>query len=365
MTSSSVAFDMEFEFDPFSEEMMSHPYETYRLLRKHAPVYFNRPGEFWAVTRYEHSRKVFKDFRAFSNKDGAALDGVSKSPEFFGTTMVIMDPPDHTKLRKQLSPGWTVAEVQKYEAFIRKATTELIDGFIEEGEADFGYDFSWALPIDVISEIVGVDSSDRPWVRERFTAAFKRGPGVVGLPPPAIEAARELRAFFGGLVDERRAHPRRDLLSFIPKMTNSDGSFLARDEVEGYCLMIYSAGVFTTACFLSNSLYALATENDQREKLIRTPEIAPLAVEELLRYESPIQQFCRTAMKDVVLGEMTIKEGERVAIFPGSADRDELVWGETSSSWTSTGRSSRTSSSGKACTAVSADISPASRVASR
>jgi cytochrome P450 len=113
-------------------------------------------------------------------------------------------------------------------------------------------------------------------------------------------------------------------------MTNSDGSFVTREEVEGYCLMIYSAGVFTTACFLSNSLYALANEHDQREKLIRSPDIAPRAVEELLRYESPIQQFCRTAMKDTVLGGMEIEAGDRVAIFPGSADRDELIWGETS-----------------------------------
>ena len=324
------AMEMDFEFDPFSEEMMSDPYDKYRLLRRHAPVYFNRTRGFWAVTRYEEGRMVFKDYARFSNKDGAALDGVSKDPRFFGTTMVIMDPPDHTGLRRQFNPGWTLHEMAKLEDVVQGFTDDLIDQFAESGEADFGHDFSWALPIETISHIVGVPKSDRPWLRRLFHAAFKRGAGVVGLPPAALEAAAELRAYFGECVAERRRQPQDDLLTFIANMENLDGGGMTDAEVEGYCLMLYSAGVFTTGCFLSNSLLTLASADDQRQKMIDAPELMPAAIEELLRYESPIQQFLRTALHDTELGGMKISAGDRVAVFPGSANRDELIWGETS-----------------------------------
>lgn len=322
--------DMDFEFDPFSAEMMEDPYDTYRLLREHAPVYFNRTRGFWAVTRYEEGRMVFKDYARFSNKDGAALDGVSKDPRFFGTTMVIMDPPDHTKLRKQFNPGWTVHEMAKLEGVVQGFTDDLLDKFAEKGEADFAHDFCWALPIETISHIVGVPPSDRPWLRERFHAAFKRGAGVIGLPQTALDAAAELRAYFGERVIERRKAPQDDLLTFIANMSNLDGGGMTDAEVEGYCLMLFAAGVFTTACFLSNSLLTLSGEDEQRQRLIESPDLMPTAVEELLRYESPIQQFCRTAVVDTELGGVTIAEGDRLAVFPGSANRDERVWGETS-----------------------------------
>lgn len=323
-----AAMEMDLEFDPFSREMMESPYEKYRLLRKHAPVYFNRTRDFWAVTRYNDTRRVFKDYRTFSNKDGAALDGVSKDPEFFGTTMVIMDPPDHTKLRRQFNPGWTVTAVRKLEPMVRETTDELIEGFIEQGSADVAMEFCWVLPQEVIGHIVGVPSADRPWVRDRFMVAFKRGAGVLGIPEQAVQAARDLRGYFGNQVDQRRAAPRDDLLTFISRMENTTGAALTTEEVEGYCLMLYSAGVFTTASFLSTALYVLSMEDDSRRRLIEQPDIAPRAVEELLRFETPVQQFCRTAIADVELGGQRIRAGDRVAVFPGSANRDESVWGE-------------------------------------
>jgi cytochrome P450 len=326
----SHSIEMDLEFDPFSAEMMEDPYDKYRLLRQHAPVYYNKTRGFWAVTRYAEGRTVFKDYERFSNKDGAALDGVSKDPRFFGTTMVIMDPPDHTKLRRQFNPGWTVHEMAKLSDVVQGFTDDLIDAFAEEGEADFAHDFCWALPIETISHIVGVPKSDRPWLRERFHVAFKRGAGVVGLPPAAIDAAAELRGYFGERVAERRKDPQDDLLTFIASMQNLDGGGMTDAEVEGYCLMLYSAGVFTTACFLSNSLLALSREHDQRKRMIDDPEVMPAAIEELLRYESPIQQFLRTTLHDTELGGVQISEGDRVAVFPGSANRDEEVWGDTS-----------------------------------
>jgi cytochrome P450 len=315
------------EFDPFSEAMMADPYDQYRLLRERAPVYYNHTRGFWAVMRYPECRRAFKDYEVFSNKDGAALDGVSKDPEFFGTTMVIMDPPDHTKFRRQFNPDWTASKMGRLESTVRETTDALIDAFIERGEADLAQEFCWSLPIEIISHIVGAPASDRPWIRERFMLAFKRGAGVVGVPPAAVQAARDLRAYFGDQVRLRRTDERDDLLTFISRMDGLDDAPLTDQEVEGYCLMLYSAGVFTTACFLSNSLYVLSSEHDHRERLRREPEIVPRAVEELLRFETPIQQFCRTAVQDCELGGAAIRAGDRVAMFPGSANRDEAFWG--------------------------------------
>lgn len=324
----SSATEADLEFDPFSREMMDDPYGKYRLLRREAPVYFNRIRGFWAVMRYEDSRRVFRDYQAFSNKDGAALDGVSKDAEFFGTTMVIMDPPQHTALRRQFNPGWTIAEMRKLEPVVHEASSRLIDSFIDRRAADFGREFGWVLPQEVIGHILGVPASDREWLRERFMVAFKRGVGLVGIPEPAVRAARDIKAYFAAQVEQRRARPRDDLLTFISSMEGIDGGRLAQAEIEGYCLMLYSAGVFTTASFLSSALHVLATADDHRMRLVSDPEIAPRATEELLRFETPVQQFCRTAIADVELGGMQIRAGQRVAVFPGSANRDELVWGD-------------------------------------
>jgi cytochrome P450 len=316
---------MDLEFDPFSEEMMEDPYPTYRRLRKHAPVYFNKLRNFWAVTQYEHSRTVLKNWQVFSNEDGVELDGTSN--EFFGASnFLMMDPPDHTRIRKIFAPAFTPAAIRPLESQTQEVADRLLAEFVEAGKADFAKDYCWPLPIEVISFLLGVPPADRPWVTERVLKAFKREPGFEGLPEAALESASQVREYFGAGVAERRVKPTDDLLSRVANGESLRGEPMTPDEVGGLCLLLFAAGIITTGSFLSNSLLLLMDQDDQRRDLIEHPEITPQAVEELWRLENPVQNTGRTAHEDVMLGGQQIRAGDRVAIFTGSANRDELIW---------------------------------------
>jgi cytochrome P450 len=317
----------DFEFDPFSEGMLWDPYPTYRLLRRHAPVYFNRTREFWAITRYRDTRAILKDHETFVSRGGGSLDGTASNPRFFGTMAIIgLDPPEHTTMRRSLNSDWTTAEVRHLEPRIASVANALIDSFIERGEADFARDFCWSLPLEMISLILGVPPSDRQWVAERFGAARTRAIGVAELPAIALEGVADLRAYFVDALARRRAQPAADYLTRLAGIDGVDGAPISLDEASGISVMFYMGGVQTTASLLANSLFLLSEAHDQRAKLVRNPELGTRAVEEFLRMESPIASASRRAARDVVVGGQQIKAGERVVVFPGSANRDELVW---------------------------------------
>jgi cytochrome P450 len=322
-----IAGGPDLEFDPFSEEMIWDPYPRYRLLRRHAPVCFNNTRGFWAVTRYHDSRTVLKDYGTFASRGGGSLDGTASNPTFFGTMAIIgLDPPEHTIMRRALNADWIARAVLDFEPRLTAIANWLIDGFYEVGQADFARDFCWLLPLEMTSSILGVPLDDRPWVAERFGVARTRVIGEAELPAVALAAVGDLRAYFADQLRERRARPRDDYLTKLAGISGVDGKPISVDEASGISVMFYMGGVQTTAFLLSNSLYVLCDAHEQRMKLVRRPELGARAVEELLRIESPIASASRRATRDTVLGGRQIKAGDRVVVFPGSANRDESVW---------------------------------------
>lgn len=313
------------EFDPFSAEMMEEPYPTYKALREHAPVYFNETRRFWAVTKYDDTRTVLKDYSTFSNREGIELDNAAV--EFFGESDILeLDPPEHKEIRGIFNPHFTPAKMRELEPRVRKLAEDLIEPIAERGEADISRDFCWTLPIQTICIMLGVSDGDRDWVAGRVLKAFKREPGDDAIPEEGMQAASDVRKYFGDGVEGRRREPLEDLLTAVSLSKNLKGEPMSPDEVGGLCLLLFAAGIITTGSFLSNSLYILRDEEEIRRRLIAEAEILPKAVEELWRYESPVANTCRTAIVDVTLRDQEIKAGEKVVVFPPSANRDEDYW---------------------------------------
>jgi cytochrome P450 len=319
---------MEFEFDPFSAEMFWDPYPKYRQLRRHAPVYFNETRGFWSVVRYEDARAILKDQRRFASKGAGALDGTTGNPDFFGTMAIIgLDQPEHTTMRKQMNPAWRPPEIRKLEGMVREIAERLIDGFAEGGATDFARDFGWALPSELICNLFGVPRADRRWLAETFLVAKARAYGQPGLPESAAAAAKEMKRYFA---DALRGRSGDDLLSAIGAMEGTSGGRIPIDDAAGIAVMFYFGAILTTASLISNSLWLVVDEPEVRARIATDPEIGPRAVEELLRLESPIASAGRLAAVDVKVGGVPIGAGERIGVFIGAANRDELIWGETS-----------------------------------
>lgn len=316
-----------YEFDPFSAEMMEDPYDVYRLLRREAPVSYNRTRGFWAVMTYDNTREVLKDPKVFSNTDGVELDGTGI--EYFGRTNVgILDPPDHKKIRGILAPSFTPGAIRPLEERIEAIAETLVDRMVEQGKADFATEYGWQLPADMISALLGIAEDDRAWVAGRVIKAFTREPGSDGITEEALDAATEVRAFFATEAAARRKSPGEDLLSIIVAAENIEAKPMSDEDVGGICLHQFAAGIIPTGCFIANSLYLLMGEAEVRRRLVDEPQVLPKAVEELWRIESPVQNLARTALEDYDLDGHPIKAGDRVAVFPGSANRDETVWGD-------------------------------------
>jgi cytochrome P450 len=174
--------------------------------------------------------------------------------------------------------------------------------------------------------ILGVPVDDRGWVAERVLRAFKREPGREGIPDVALGAAEEVRKYFAEMTPGRLEDRQNDLVTVLAGSQNLYDEPNTPEEIGSMCILLFAAGIITTGSFLSTSLHILAEDEKLRHRLVAYPELLPKAVEELWRYESPVQHTVRTCIKDCELGGQLIKAGDRVAVFEGSANRDEDVW---------------------------------------
>ncbi len=307
------------------------PHEAFRLLRQKAPVFWQKMGPndgYWAITRYDDVVAVSKDPATFSSyKGGTILRELSEEDlANTRTIMLNMDPPQHSKYRKLVSQGFTPRMTARLELRIRAATTEILDQVAERGECDFVRDIAAELPLVVIAELVGVPLEDRHMV-------FEWSNRLIGFDDPEFAesaedgklAAMEMWMYANKLAEERKKEPRDDLVSVL--MTGEvDGEKLTEQEFDSFFLLLAVAGNETTRNLISGGMLALIEHPDQREKLIRNPALIPTAVEEMLRWVSPVSQFRRTATRDTEIRGQKIREGDKVVIYYQSANRDEAVF---------------------------------------
>jgi len=316
------------EFDPYAYETHEDPYPIYADLRAHAPVYRNERLGFAALSRHGDVLAGFNDVARFSNALGVSLDPAATHPAARATmSFLAMDPPLHTRMRGLVSRAFTPRRIADLEPRVRELTRQHIGRLVDRGRCDFVRDFAARLPMDVISEMLGVPEADRDRLRELADAVVHREDGMYDIPAAGMAAAAELLGYFADVVAERRRVPREDLSAALLN-AELDGDRLDDGEVVGFLFLMIIAGNETTAKLLGNALYWLWRNPDERRAVEDDPRLIPRWVEETLRYDGSTQALARTVTSDVELHGECLRAGERVVLLIGSGNRDERVFPE-------------------------------------
>jgi cholest-4-en-3-one 26-monooxygenase len=309
----------------------SVPHAWLAHLRRHDPVHWveetTGPG-YWAVTKYDDCVTVNRDYERFSSATKGTMPFELSEDEIAQQSLMMlnMDPPLHTRYRRLVNKGFTPRMVRDLEESIHRSTDAIIDAVIESGEADFVTDLSAELPLQVIAELLGVPHEDRHRM-------FDWSNRMVGSEDPeyqldseaALGAAMELYAYAAELFGKKRIDPHEDLMSVLTNV-EVDGEQLSEMELELFFLLLTVAGNETTRNLMSGAMHAFFQFPDQWERLRNDRSLLPTAVDEMLRYVSPVMNFRRTAMCDLELSGTKIKEGDKVVFYHASGNRDEDIF---------------------------------------
>jgi len=310
--------------------------DAFKVMRAEAPVYWHEraPGQgFWCVTRHDDALKVYHDPSTYSSERGMSLqfnfNADAGSESAFGAMLLTTDPPRHGKLRQIVNRRFTPKALAPYEAYVRARAEEIIDGVIERGECDFVVDVAAKLPTAVICDMMGVG-------REHYELMFTLANMSIGFEDPEYQQGRsaietgqyaqmQFFSFFSKLIEERRKNPGPDLLTALVS-GEAEGERLSDMEILFNCLLLLVAGQETTRNATSGGMLAIIENPGQRALLRRNPDITATAIEEFLRFTSPVTHILRTAKKDGVLGGQKIRSGERVVVWNASANRDDAAF---------------------------------------
>lgn len=298
------------------------PFPAYRRLRAEAPVHWHPTPGFWVLTRHDDVVAVSRDPATFCSSRGILLSDIER-PVVPRQSIIYIDPPEHAQYRKLVQPAFSPGRLRALEERIAELARELVDGLGEERVTDFVEAFAAPLPLLVIADMLGVPGADR--------ARFKRWSDAIieaGTQPSAENMAQsfELLDYFGHVVAERRERPGDDLISVLVH-SEIDGERLEEFDLLMFCLTLLVAGNETTRNLLSQGALALATNPDQRALLAADAALMPRAVEEMLRWGSPVSSFMRVATRETELRGTRIGEGDRLLLLYASANRDEAVFG--------------------------------------
>jgi cholest-4-en-3-one 26-monooxygenase len=309
------------------------PHAYLAQLRRDDPVHWQDesggPG-FWAVTKYDDCVVVNRDYERFSSARRGTMpfELADEEIEQQGLMMLNMDPPLHTRYRRLVNKGFTPRIVRDLEAKIHTTTDDIIDRICEKGEADFVTDVSAELPLQVIAELLGVPYDDRhkmfDWSNQMVGSQDPEYQPSAGAP---MIAAMELYAYAAELYGQKRIDPHADLMSVLTEV-EIDGERLSELELELFFLLLTVAGNETTRNLISGAMHAFFQHPDQWERLRADRSLLPTAVEEMLRYVTPVMNFRRTATQDLTIRDQAIRENDKIVFFHVSANRDEDVFDE-------------------------------------
>ena len=313
-------------FNPSRPEFHSNPYPFYHRLRSEDPVHQTATG-FWVVTRYHDVVTVLRDQRFGREDFGPMVSAVyGDDSERVPRPMVFRDPPAHTRLRSLMSKAFTSRVVQGMRPHIQEIVDQLLDRVQDARAMDVVSDLAYPLPVTVICEMLGVPAEDRDTMRQ-WSSDIARSLDALGLPSDrgivkrGRAARHALGEYFRGLLPERRRHPRADLLSLLI-VAEEQGDKLTEDELLATCVLIFIAGHETTVNLIGNGLLALMQHPDQLRMVRDDPALIPGAVEELLRYDSPVQRTARVTKTEVEIGGKKIPRHALVVAAIGAANRD-------------------------------------------
>ncbi len=319
-------------FNPMEPEFVADPYPTYHRLRAEDPVHHSPLG-FWVLTRYADVIAMLRDPRLVKEPIAAFVAArFGMTPPGLGLSMLDRDPPDHTRLRGLVSKAFTPRALESLRPHIQQIVDGLLAQVEGKREMDLIEQFAYPLPVRVICEMLGVPVADH----ERFKQwglDIARGLDAIMLPPDSDVARKSmagrhaLSGYFRELIAERRAAPRDDMLSALIAAEEA-GDKLNEDELMATCILLLVAGHETTVNLIGNGTLALLRHPDQLRRLRDNPGLIATAVEELLRFDGPVQRTARIPSEDVTIGGQTIPKGEMVMPFLGAADRDPVQFAD-------------------------------------
>ncbi len=336
-TAMVAGMQQQIPFDPYAYDFHEDPYPTYARLREQAPVYYNSDLDFWALAGHDDVRNAFRDSVNLSNAWGVSMDPSSYGPDAHKSmSFLAMDDPKHMRIRKLVSKGFTPRRVNDLAGRITALTHHHWSSCLDKGEFDYVADFAGLLPMDVVSEMLGVPESDRAYLRKQSDLLLHREEGVLDIPEAAVYAYLELHKYYSALIAERRGNLGDDLVSALITAEIDDDetgekTTLTEDEIVGFMVLMVVAGNETTTKLLANALYWGWRNPDELAKVLADPEAVPQWTEETLRYDNSTQMVLRRVAGDVTYGEQVIPEGQRVLLLVGSANRDENVFDDASS----------------------------------
>ena len=318
--------------DLFDPSFKADPYPTYAKLRSSAPVYRAALPDgrgVWLITRYDDVLAVLKDQRFVKDWRGALtpeqLAQVPPIPEVMkplSQNMLDTDPPDHERLRALVSKAFTPRLIERLRPRVQAISDGLLDAVQDRGEMDLIDDYAFPLPITVIAELLGVPAEDRNNFREWSDAAVSGNASQEYMEEILIPHMQAFTDYLRALFEEKRANPEDDLVSALVRAEEA-GDRLTEDELLGMVFLLLVAGHETTVNLIGNGVLALLQHPDQLRKLKEDPSLIKPAVEELLRYDGPVETSTeRFAREDVEIGGQVIPRGEMVLVVLAAADHD-------------------------------------------
>jgi len=318
--------------DPYDYDFHEDPYPYYKRLRDEAPLYRNEELNFWALSRHQDVWQGFRNSTSLSNRDGVSLDPVSRGPHASKTmSFLAMDDPAHLRLRTLVSKGFTPRRIRELEPRVTELAVQHLDTMLDKATSgtsetvDYVAEFAGKLPMDVISELMGVPLEDRDRIRAMADGVMHREDGVNDVPASAIEASINLIVYYQQMIAERRKTPTEDLTSALLE-AEIDGDRLTDEEILGFMFLMVIAGNETTTKLLANAAFWGHRNPDQLAGVYTDLSRVPLWVEETLRYDTSSQILARTVSGELTLYDTTIPEGDVLLLLPGSAHRDERVF---------------------------------------
>jgi cytochrome P450 len=314
-------------------QVRANPYPFYAQLRMQDPIHWDEEFNFWVLSRYADIASVYQDPR-FSRAEGLqsgfehlpATEQTIAEPVYrcFSKTMFYSDPPYHTRLRGLVNKAFTPTAVEQMRPYVQQTVDALLDAIPRDGEMDFIRDFAYPLPILVISQMLGLPAEEREhfkkWSDDLF-AILGSVPHSPELMEGAAHSLTALTEYITKLSESRRRQPRTDLLTALVDATEA-GDKLTQEELVANMIILLSAGHETTINLIGNGLLALLKNPDQMQKLRDRPALIAPAVDEVMRYDNPVQIAYRSAAEDVEIGGKCIRKGQLVNSILAAGNRD-------------------------------------------
>jgi cytochrome P450 len=318
------------EFNPYSDSFFDDPYETYRWMRDEAPVYYSERWDFYALTRNADVIAAHRNWEAFSSSYGVTLDALSMRHKFDMNMLILMDPPEHERLRKLVRQVFTKAAIANLEPLVTDVVASYVQALAGKDHFDVVADFAALFPVEIISSMLGVPAGERQQIRVWTDGFLHREENNPFATEHGVASSMAMGEYFLALAREKRRNPDDLIISRLVTTTYEDETGvthrLTDEDIATFSVLLAAAGSETVTKLMGNGVMAFHHNPDQWELVLADPGLIPGAIEEMLRLNPPSQYQGRFTTRDVVLDGGTIPAGSPTLLVTGSATRDPRAY---------------------------------------